>query len=935
MDIVNHFTEHLIRESKYHKPKEEKGILTHVKRNHKHTKFGRFRYRSDRVRDKLPLSRAAVQIHYTGPPIDGYDSSYAFRALVRINPIGMDYRAHVLYQGVTVYCIASAFEVTEYIKHQAKTLIPYNEAMIMIARRIVCTSIQSSGLPTEIKFDFPSSKNEAPVQWMLHRNSVLVPQSVDYFINPQTDIYLDIRQIKAILSVVLPAVSTVKHLSVPRMLVKTLSDVEYPCDIRRTNLGLFEPQERFFVLQKLVQQVAKQEALENAAISIMENSVKEIKAWENDIKGRIAYCYTNIQDIMLKEMALMDANHRLRPRAQHLTDDCQRLVKVLQRHRKVLILLENNFKSTTVREGDNKLAILRTWIHHIRKYRASLLKRAEEAHRKMEMLKETLMLAVVSQTANMAIKMRKYYKRACEDEENIVKESCSHLKDQLRLEYFFLTLLRTQEALFTKITKSGATYLTAVHGRCASECESAFKSDHTIKEDVSHFMKIHAVEWQDWLDTLARIEQRNKDIAEFEKKKHLARKELELYRKKYDVAARWKMVDDHVNYVLDCSGDLLELTLEEDPLSFDGLKLNAVHEKLKRIQRQLEKRLKSKTHRYLKETIPRMEAASRTSIPLSWRSTKVEKDYFEAPLRLLAATELMQGIIDETGQDSNAVDKEAHLDYKQSFVEVAKHNPLGAVRYLFGNMGLDRAKNKRDREDWAAKKIQGLFRTRAARRLKKELKRESCARRIQSRWRYKKLKNIFLLKIRQNWDKTYSPVYKQHGYVNNRIGEWQWHKPKLFTKLWGVDFDIKTPRTQKRFDTVTRRKKYGMAELEACLLIQKAFRYKSGINSVHQLIASVWVREYDRSIRAEYYYNRVTGVTRWDKPLLAKNVNISSNQERARKAFEKANQNRLVSVRKLVVAIRTYIAKKKMKRLVLVVLQGKMAYRKVSGIIKT
>lgn len=162
--------------------------------------------------------------------------------------------------------------------------------------------------------------------------------------------------------------------------------------------------------------------------------------------------------------------------------------------------------------------------------------------------------------------------------------------------------------------------------------------------------------------------------------------------------------------------------------------------------------------------------------------------------------------------------------------------------------------SREEQELCAAKVIQGMVRTHAARRQLRRL-------------------------ISSVYEKIWDGASKRFYYHNTKTREVKWVKPR-----WVSDADLLTPRSRYKStlaidgvssDALTSTEKnlrkqrdHPLTEAEAASMVQRMYRRKAGFRRLLELCRGVYERIYDPEEQTYYYHNTRTKKTTWDKPLL-------------------------------------------------------------------
>ncbi len=119
-------------------------------------------------------------------------------------------------------------------------------------------------------------------------------------------------------------------------------------------------------------------------------------------------------------------------------------------------------------------------------------------------------------------------------------------------------------------------------------------------------------------------------------------------------------------------------------------------------------------------------------------------------------------------------------------------------------------------------------------------------------------------------EKVWDPSSQQYFFYNTATGQSSWQKPRVVSG----EADICTPRSRRRIVLAEERRVRGelrssasMSRSEAARIIQGMYRSRAARRKLRDLVLRRYEQARDASGRA-YFYDRVTGQSSWDAPLL-------------------------------------------------------------------
>ena len=159
-------------------------------------------------------------------------------------------------------------------------------------------------------------------------------------------------------------------------------------------------------------------------------------------------------------------------------------------------------------------------------------------------------------------------------------------------------------------------------------------------------------------------------------------------------------------------------------------------------------------------------------------------------------------------------------------------------------------------EDEAARFIQGLYRSRKARR---------------------NLRLMIASVYERVWDEGSGAYY----YFNTKDGTSSWTAPAC-----GRGADIRSPRGRLAVAQREAKKRAGtyksaadMSEEDAARAIQGLFRSRRARFYLRQLLGELYERVWDEGSQSYYYFNKRTGASSWNAPSMAQEGDIEDAKE--------------------------------------------------------
>ena len=146
----------------------------------------------------------------------------------------------------------------------------------------------------------------------------------------------------------------------------------------------------------------------------------------------------------------------------------------------------------------------------------------------------------------------------------------------------------------------------------------------------------------------------------------------------------------------------------------------------------------------------------------------------------------------------------------------------------------------------AAKKLQGLFRSRKAR------------------------KNIQLL-LQTIFERIYDPDSGSYYYYNSKTGESSWEAPRLLAGGTRIMSTAERERVMEKKAKGTYKTAANMSRTDAARVIQGCVRSWKARKLILQLVSALYEEVIDEESGAVYYYNTRTGESSWSKPRLMAN----------------------------------------------------------------
>ncbi|GMF09289.1 unnamed protein product [Phytophthora lilii] len=187
--------------------------------------------------------------------------------------------------------------------------------------------------------------------------------------------------------------------------------------------------------------------------------------------------------------------------------------------------------------------------------------------------------------------------------------------------------------------------------------------------------------------------------------------------------------------------------------------------------------------------------------------------------------------------------------------------------------------SREEEEQHAASMLQGMARSHFARRHMRRL-------------------------ISSVYEKIWDAGTQRFYYHNTKTKEVRWEKPR-----WVSDEDLLTPRTRyeqqqqelaeqregaaEALQKKTKRKKARNGQMtpeDAACMVQRAYRRKTGFQTLLWMCCSVYERIYDPEQGLYYYHNTRTKEVTWEKPLLLRGAesDVFTPRSRQKKEREKA-----------------------------------------------
>ncbi|CAK4690505.1 hypothetical protein LEN26_007394 [Aphanomyces euteiches] len=180
---------------------------------------------------------------------------------------------------------------------------------------------------------------------------------------------------------------------------------------------------------------------------------------------------------------------------------------------------------------------------------------------------------------------------------------------------------------------------------------------------------------------------------------------------------------------------------------------------------------------------------------------------------------------------------------------------------------------------------------------------ELAAFRIQGLFRCRNARRRLRLLIAQTYQKVLDPESREYYYYNIKTGESQWNKPKLL----GVSDIDSSPGTAK----TPRPQANRLATLEtprrfeaAAIRLQCLFRARNARRRLRHLIAQTFQKVLDADSQQYYYYNTKTGESQWTKPVLLGDDDVDKPARHHRKKNPRAFLSGLDEAQQLIAAAR-------------------------------
>jgi hypothetical protein len=130
---------------------------------------------------------------------------------------------------------------------------------------------------------------------------------------------------------------------------------------------------------------------------------------------------------------------------------------------------------------------------------------------------------------------------------------------------------------------------------------------------------------------------------------------------------------------------------------------------------------------------------------------------------------------------------------------------------------------------------------------------------IQSRWRAAWARRACRLAMKQVLRKTWDSSYECYYYYNPRTGFSSWTKPLL---LGNEDVLAETVEGHVR----TGRRSEELSEEQATLKLQAFIRQCRARKRMRLIARSVWAKVMDPEYHVPYYYNKLSGLSQWERP---------------------------------------------------------------------
>ena len=128
----------------------------------------------------------------------------------------------------------------------------------------------------------------------------------------------------------------------------------------------------------------------------------------------------------------------------------------------------------------------------------------------------------------------------------------------------------------------------------------------------------------------------------------------------------------------------------------------------------------------------------------------------------------------------------------------------------------------------------------------------SCALMFQCAWRQRVAVQLATSIAKEVIEKIYDPRTETYYYYNKRLDKSRWEIPKYFQLARGGEKILTVSPTY--------------TEPQAATMIESAIRRRLGRKNVRNILVKHTDKVYDEGTNSYYYYYRVTGETRWEKP---------------------------------------------------------------------
>jgi hypothetical protein len=139
--------------------------------------------------------------------------------------------------------------------------------------------------------------------------------------------------------------------------------------------------------------------------------------------------------------------------------------------------------------------------------------------------------------------------------------------------------------------------------------------------------------------------------------------------------------------------------------------------------------------------------------------------------------------------------------------------------------------------------------------------RAAAARKIQGLYRRRSARRLMVTSARLLWGRVLDPVTGRHYYVHRVSGARQWEPPVVFGRRLDVGL----------YPTVLAS---ALSPDQAAAMIQAAWRGAAGRRSILGLARCTYRRVIDGASQREFYYNLATGRSRWSRPLILAGIDL-------------------------------------------------------------